>query len=493
MIVLSADNIDFDPVNPNLTPDATIVADIPSPFCEGETALLTVASGEDTYEWYKDGQAIGLNQNFLFAEESGNYHVEITDGQCNAISEVVELTVSDGPDLGSLPSGETAFCENETLLVEAPDTFNQYVWLKDGGVYQQGGSTLEITEEGNYNLLAYYNGCSATSDTLFVSIAPVPEATILNENTIICEGDELILEANDGGEQYIWFLDNQEIGQSSQNNFTIDEGGDYQVEVVEGICTALSDPVTVTESPLPDVELSFLGLVGTVIDDQVYLCYDESFVLAVPADENSEFQWFKDGQEVSNTTNAIEIDEAGIYHVEVINENDCFNESLQIPVFISQPIASITFDGQILTSDDQWTTYQWFMDGNILDGETNQTYAPTATGEYHCVITNEFGCESVSNYIQVLIEGLGNIEGLSTFSLFPNPVEDILNIEISTTERLNFDIKIIHANGQVIENSKVETYGQQNISFDLNELASGVYMIKLQSEGNQIIKRFVKI
>jgi hypothetical protein len=284
-----------------------------------------------------------------------------------------------------------------------------------------------------------------------------------------------------------------EIAQTSVNNYSVNEGGNYQVQVTSGGCSALSDEVEISEHELPEVNLSFLGLSGSVDSNHVYLCYSESFILAVPADATSQFQWYKNGTPTGNNSNTLEISEEGNYYVAVINENDCSDESELIEVTISQPIAFIEFDGATLSSQSQWAAYQWFMDGILIVDATESTYVPIATGEYHCVITNDVGCESVSNYIQVILGGIGNIKGLASFSMFPNPVNDILNIELNTSESQHFKIQIIHANGQIMENRNIEILGVQNINFDLSELSSGVYFIRLKSNEEQLIQRIVKM
>lgn len=491
--ILTADSLELAPVSPNLTPDATMVANIPSPMCEGETALLTVPSGEDTYQWYKDDQPVGLNQNFLFVDSSGTYHVEILDGQCSAVSEDIPIVVEPSPDLSSMPIGNFEVCANEGMTVEVPDNFDVYIWLKNGNIYQQGGNILQINEPGNYSLLAYLGNCSATSGILSVSILDVPDAVILNQEFGFCEGEQLALEANAGGDQYTWFFNNQEIAQTQSNIFVIGEGGSYQVQVTLDGCSEISDEVEVTEYEKPDLSLSFLGLSGSVDSNQVYLCYNESFILAVPADPNSQFQWYKNGVQTGDNSNTLLISEAGQYYVEATNINECYNQSSLIEVVISNPIAWIQLDGETLTNLSQWAAYQWYLNGNLIDGATNAEYTPTVSGEYHCEIIDEVGCGAVSNYIQVIVSGVEDIAGLVSVSIHPNPVSHMLNLTLNTAETQDFDIQIIHANGQIELFKSIEISGLQTFSFDLSGLSSGVYFVRIKNNEDQLIRRIVKI
>src|SRR5690606_7592117 len=112
---------------------------------------------------------------------------------------------------------------------------------------------------------------------------------------------------------------------------------------------------------------------------------------------------------------------------------------------------------------------------DIIEGASDATYDPTITGEYHLEIVDEFGCESVSNYLLVTITGVKNIPGLEYLSVFPNPVTDILSLELKTAENMNFDIQIVNVNSQVLYVKSIETFGVATLSIDFGDFAQGVY------------------
>ncbi len=65
------------------------------------------------------------------------------------------------------------------------------------------------------------------------------------------------------------------------------------------------------------------------------------------------------------------------------------------------PGSSVTF-----TACSGLSTYQWFKDGNPISGATSQTYTANQTGNYWAVLTNSFGCTSMSNKIFIYMLGL---------------------------------------------------------------------------------------
>ena len=105
---------------------------------------------------------------------------------------------------------------------------------------------------------------------------------------------------------------------------------------------------------------------------------------------------------------------------------------------------------------------------------------------------NDVGCESVSNYLQVIVSGLENIPDLISLDIFPNPVYESLNIEFNTSSKLDFDIQVFHSNGKLTKERFVEVLGFQTIAFDFSELSAGVYFVKLKNSGQQSIQKIIK-
>jgi hypothetical protein len=75
---------------------------------------------------------------------------------------------------------------------------------------------------------------------------------------------------------------------------------------------------------------------------------------------------------------------------------------------------------------------------------------------------------------------------LVTINLYPNPVNDVLNI--NSTYALN-NISISDINGRVVRNTSLNgTEAQINIA----DLASGVYLLKVVTSEGTVTKKVVK-
>ncbi len=144
-----------------------------------------------------------------------------------------------------------------------------------------------------------------------------------------------------------------------------------------------------------------------------------------------------------------------------------------------------TLSGTTLTTATA-TGYQWYKDGSIITGATNQTYNATASGNYTVVVTNTYGCYSEpSEPVSVVISG---IEDINPFGLkvFPNPMQSHTRIEyyLATTQQVN--ITLYDVAGNSIE-TIINTYkpaGDHYIVWRNPGLANGIYYMVMTS-GNE--------
>lgn len=77
----------------------------------------------------------------------------------------------------------------------------------------------------------------------------------------------------------------------------------------------------------------------------------------------------------------------------------------------------------------------------------------------------------------------------------PNPVKDVLNIELKTTQAGNYNFMVVDLLGAVIEKNIHLNKGTNNIKLDVfADLPQGFYMLKIMDENNTIIttKKIVK-
>ncbi len=84
-------------------------------------------------------------------------------------------------------------------------------------------------------------------------------------------------------------------------------------------------------------------------------------------------------------------------------------------------------------------------------------------------------------------EIVGNTKVNEDFSIYPNPTDDILQIESNSSDA-EFEVRIYNYTGELMGYSK----GEHRISLGLNDLPEGIYLLKISTNGIQYSGKFVK-
>lgn len=151
-------------------------------------------------------------------------------------------------------------------------------------------------------------------------------------------------------------------------------------------------------------------------------------------------------------------------------------------------------------------TYQWFvptgMTINSGQGTTtlNTTVSSNISGSLILRATNTCGsaqrtmaisttgCTGAREYIETINE----ITELTNLSVYPNPTNESVNIEINSTEFNQAEISILNLNGSILQATSNRIKDEMlQTSFDLSALPSGVYFVKVVFENG--ISKVVKV
>ncbi len=197
----------------------------------------------------------------------------------------------------------------------------------------------------------------------------------------------------------------------------------------------------------------------------------------------------------------------GTYTVTITDMNGCEETS---SVTIVEPAAltattsntpptvcGITFDGTASATAMGGTapfTYTWTTSSGAAAGSGSFIFGLDC-GYYKVTVTDDNGCQFVQDSILV---GLVSIEdditaGINSWSLFPNPAESNLNVEIELVniDQVRFDIIDLH--GRTLVSRSFNSSLNIRSSFDLSDVAKGIYLVKLStSKGATTRKLIVK-
>lgn len=434
-------------ISVNTLPTASITTTTTS-FCQGGSLNLSANTGTGlTYQWSNAAGIIATATNATYtATAAGTYTVKVTNtNTCSATSTGRTITVNTLP-VATITSPAIAFCTGETLELSA-NTGNglTYKWFNNSILINGASSaTYDATVAGNYYVeITNATNCKNTSATLAISKKPSPSATITASASSFCSGTSILLSSSIET-SYKWMRDNNIISDAISSSYLTNESGSYTVEVtsVNG-CTNVSQPFVLTENSLP---------VATITTPSTTFCSGTSVELT--SSTGTSYQWYNGNGLIAGATNSTYTSTiAGVFHVDVTNNNNCTNSSESVTLSV---VNSVTWyadadgdeigDGQITISSCTQPTGYVSVSGDQCPSDANKT-EPGVCG---CGKT-ETSCISTAT--------TGGVNK-KAFTLFPNPVTQV-NLHFSdaisgTVYDAKGSIVLSFTNAETIETSTLE-------------------------------------
>lgn len=131
--------------------------------------------------------------------------------------------------------------------------------------------------------------------------------------------------------------------------------------------------------------------------------------------------------------------------------------------------------------DYLWTTAEFSKDIFNLAG-----------GEYTVAVHDESGCEVSETFVVPRILGLKDNLNVLSHKLYPNPVVDILNIEVSLLKAVSFQVIIYNSVGKIIKQISDNSTDKIDLKIDMANNPSGIYFVKVVVEERTETWKFIK-
>ena len=182
----------------------------------------------------------------IIVSNGGDYSVIVTDANQCSNSDTISITINQLPivDLGE----DLSICMGDIVQLDAQNPGAEYLWSNDSI-----SKLIDVFETGEYNVLVTdVNGCE-NADSIFVLVNILPVVDLGND-TSICEGGSVILDAGTSGVSYSWNTG------SNSSVIEVDENYTYTVTVVDINQCSNTDDINLTVN-IPQ-SISFTGLDG---------------------------------------------------------------------------------------------------------------------------------------------------------------------------------------------------------------------------------------
>lgn len=266
---------------------------------------------------------------------------------------------------------------------------NSNRWYVDLDFITDFGLTPADVVEGVEVTFVTSSGAPDIAGVYIVQNIPPPcDTLVFSNDTTLCQGETLLLDATTAGATYLW-QDN-----STNATFNVTSAGTYWVEVTEA-CGTYIDTIVVDYTPLPTVDL---GADTTI-------CAGTNYTLDATY-SGANYLW------QDNSTNAtFTVNTAGTYWVDV-TVNNCLAQDTVIITTETTPTVDLGPDTNLCQGEthllDATTpnvTYLW------QDNSTNATFTVSGAGTYWVEVTDACGSNYDSvwvNYTALPVVDLGN-------------------------------------------------------------------------------------
>ena len=250
-------------------------------------------------------------------------------------------------DLGN----DTTLCAGQSLLLNAANAGATYLW-QNGST----NSTLNVTAPGTY-WVQVTSACGQATDTIHITnqLGPIVQ---LGNDTTICQGNSLLLNANNPGSTFLW------QNGSTNSTLTTNAAGTYWVQV-SNLCGVTADTIHISLTPLPIVNLG----------NDTSFCAGQSLVLNA-GNPGLPHLW-----QNGSTSSTFTVNQSGLYWVKV-GTGCSTTDSIQITI-LPKPIINLGLDQTLcygetalLNATYPGANYSW------QDGSSNATFNASSSGLY---------------------------------------------------------------------------------------------------------------
>jgi hypothetical protein len=141
------------------------------------------------------------------------------------------------------------------------------------------------------------------------------------------------------------------------------------------------------------------------------------------------------------------------------------------------PDVTITQNNNTLSTTTQGNSYQWYLNGEPILGETNDSLQVSGnlSGVYQLLVYFDYGCQYSNNIVTVE-------EFKTTLQVYPNPAGDF--IEIKGLPVVNCGYSVLNLHGQFMQG------GTLNAEYDtilLHKLPEGAYFLQLNGLSLKVV------
>jgi hypothetical protein len=405
--------------------------------------------------------------------------------------------------------GRSEGCGSDTIQLRAPAGFSSYSW--------NTGDTTQFVDTDSTQIFWFnatdVNGCSYQSDTVSVTVNPLPNVQFTLSNSLdFCLGDSLVVDAGAGYQNYFW--NNGSIAQT-QTIKDQDTTLYLQVRDVNG-CYNWSDTLNITVwKPFQDEEICLVS-VDSLSRNQIvwnkttgvrtleYIVYKQNPVSNtfdaignVPA--TGQLSVFVDPNSNSRVTSSR-------YKISVVdscgNESDLSEQHKTMHLTLNEGVGNevnLIWDGYEGITFSQYEIYRGSSPKTMLKladvSSANMSYTdltpPPGLLFYKVVVVNPDPCTPTgkTNAYSESESNLVEYAATDNLIIYPNPFKENTRVVFKNPDLDEYRYRIFDATGTLVRLGA--PFNDTYVDINRENLAPGLYMIEVYNSEKSLKDNFI--
>jgi N-acetylneuraminic acid mutarotase len=464
-------------------------------LCDASNASLTLPVGY-AYDTITEGWSeftnmghYGIERSYSAAYSIG-YHGYVSTGIDSLGNYLADLWQYN-PTILNLTASNTNFCVGDSVHFEPQYSGKAKSWLWSFGGGSPAGSDLQnpsvtYTTPGNYTVKLVVTDSSNVVDSVtyikYINVLSLPSPIIIDSDSgkISCQGTTSL--KSNYVQKNQWYLNGTLIKADTSQTIFPEGSGFYSVKVTDGVgCVNSSALYSLALLPSP---IALVNCSSDTAHSESRLSgnctYCAGSFVAITAGGGGTYSWSN-----GDTSSVTVVSPLGTatYTVTVTSSNGC-NATATLTVTINPlpPVPTILQNGNLLASSSSMGN-QWYLNGNLISGEKDQFYSPSASGFYAVQVTGSDGCSSTSAIFQFNLTGINEYslqnDGLS---IYPNPSQGILNLNFASSTNEELILNLFNTLGELVYSGIIKS-GTTFMELDLPHTSgSGLYSLLIQGK-----------
>lgn len=365
------------------------------------------------------------------------------------------------------------------------NSYGKFIWAKNlGGIStDMHGAAIDVDQSGRVYTTGFFND---------IAVMDSASNTYLFSNG----GNDIYLSVHDQDGSYLWAGQIGGAGYDYPSALLLDDYNNMYISgYFEGtvdfdptsggtaIKTAAGLTYSLFVSKLSYVDTASGGTISLQISGPDSVCSYQHYTFTTDQFPGATYSWnLPNGWTGSSTTDSISVmtgEEGGEIIVSVYRKCDTLTVNYVVELLLL-PV-HITVNGDVLstTNKENYDTWQWYLDGEPIEGANADTYAVHDNGLYSVVVTGK-GCSDTATYL-VNNTGIAHNTAKDYINIYPNPVRNTLHIAVMEPAV----VYIRQLDGKMVT---TKTLHAGINTCDLNTLHTGMYLLSIMTREGMLIK-----